>query len=164
MQSFSSWSNQTLRLYHGTTRSRAEAIVIQIDPGKGRSHTDFGTGFYTTSWLPQAISWAKIVATTAHDDAVVVAFDVDRLQLSNLASLYFVRGARDAHDFWSLVNHCRSGGCHYSGTSWYDVVVGPVAASWSGRRIHHKYDQISFHSKIATRILDVSTKEIIDVV
>ncbi len=165
MAKFNSWSNQPIRLFHGTTKTDAINVYRQIDPWKGRTRTDFGTGFYTTSWYEQAKTWAIFVASLLPGESpAVVAFDVDRLDLSVLESLSFVRGCRDAHDYWSLVNHCRLGGCHFPDSCWYDIVVGPVAAwPWTRRKSHLDFDQISFHSLKATSVLDGSRKEIIDV-
>jgi hypothetical protein len=162
---FDKWSNQPVRLFHGTTRVSAEQIYQQVDPFRGRKKTDFGCGFYTTSWFEQARDWAIFLSTTTPGGSpAVITFEVDRLAFSVLETLCFVRGAVDAHDYWALVNHCRKGGCHYASNNWYDIVVGPVAAfPWRRRKTHLDYDQISFHSPKATAILDSSQKEIVDV-
>ncbi|MBA3858304.1 MAG: hypothetical protein C0507_15475 [Cyanobacteria bacterium PR.3.49] len=166
MPKFDPWSNQPIRLFHGTTRTNAERVYKQIDHACGRMRTDFGRGFYTTTWFDQAKSWAINVSNGLRGEKpAVIYFDVDRLELSLLDSLFFVRGASDAEDYWALVNHCRlAGGCHHSTKKWYDVVVGPVTAlAWRKRKTHSGFDQISFHSTKAAAILDKSKKSIIDV-
>jgi len=162
---FDVWTNQPIRLFHGTTKRYAELVTKKVDHTRGRARTDFGTGFYTTTWFDQARSWSIGIATGVPGETpAVVCFEVDRLALSDLEALYFVRGASDAEDYWALVNHCRRGGFHHSSSIWYDVVVGPVAAlPWRKRKTHFDFDQISFHSPQAASILDISTKVIIDV-
>lgn len=85
-------------------------------------------------------------------------FDVNRNDLSGLDGLWFLRGSFDAEDFWSLVFHCRTGGSHQRETPqvWYDIVGGPVAASWRQRLTLHDVDQVSFHTPRAATLLDRS--------
>jgi len=99
----------------------------------------------------------------------VVQFTVDRNKLAELDTVWFVRGSFDADDFWSLVHHCRhAGGDHRRGlmrrkqpVKWYDVVVGPVAASWRQRLAISDADQASFHSAAATGLLNASNPVLI---
>ena len=75
---------------------------------------------------------------------MIVRFDVARDALAALDCLWFVRGGFDVEDYWSLIFHCRQGrAAHGRATKrgWYDVVAGPVAASWRTRLIFHDTDQ-----------------------
>jgi predicted sugar kinase len=96
-----SWTNPVVRLYHGTLRSHAESLVTQgIQAGMGRTRTDFGPGFYTTTLERQAQSWAYEAAERISGDAAaVVMIEMDRDQLAELHTLAFVRGDFDAEDY-----------------------------------------------------------------
>jgi len=48
------WTNARVTLYHGTVQAFTPSLQAGIDPGQGRRRTDFGQGFYTTTWLEQA--------------------------------------------------------------------------------------------------------------
>lgn len=52
------WTNQDLPLYHGTLDRYVSSILSGVDVTKGRAHTDFGKGFYTTTVERQARAWA----------------------------------------------------------------------------------------------------------
>lgn len=154
------WANQLLTVYHGTLDIYVPSILQGVDPDRGRIGADFGPGFYTTTIDRQALSWAWQLAQRRPGSLpAVVRFDIDRDVLATLDSLWFVRGGFDAGDFWSLVFSCREGATGHSRTAnrgWYDVVVGPVAASWRQRLIIHDADQVSFHTARATQVLNVS--------
>jgi hypothetical protein len=156
------WTNQTLLLYHGTIQRNITSVLATINVDRARSTTDFGRGFYTTTIERQARSWAwelsKRTRGAGHLPAVI-RFDVNRDDLAQLECLWFARGNVDAEDFWSLVFHCRSGRPgHARATNggWYDVVIGPVAASWRQRLAVFDADQVSFHTARAARLLDRS--------
>ena len=86
-------------------------------------------------------------------------FDVDRDSLAALQCVWFVRGSFDADDFWSLVFHCRAGEGHHARATnqgWYDVAIGPVAASWRQRLTIYDADQVSFHTGRAATLLNNS--------
>lgn len=158
------WTNQRVTLYHGTVQAFLPAILAGIDLDQGRTHTDFGRGFYTTTWLRQAQSRAWRLSENRKSPPVVVRFDVDREALSALDSLWFVCGSFTADDFWSLVYHCRSGHAHHGrlgNHGWYDLVVGPVVASWKQRLVFAESDQISFHTARAVRVLEASDPRVI---
>jgi hypothetical protein len=58
---------------------------------------------------------------------------------------------------WSLVCYCRTGGVAHGRIpkgGWYDIVVGPVAASWRKRLSIQDADQVSFHTPAAASLLD----------
>lgn len=157
-----SWTNQPLVLYHGTTDVHAETMLRSgIRIGSGRVARDFGRGFYTTTVREQADHWAWQLEAVGTNPAVLEV-TLDRIAFGRLETLAFVRGERDAEDFWSLVAHCRSGaqdhGRRQSG-AYYDVVIGPVAAFWQQRVSMLGADQISFHTSRAQRLLNSSVTE-----
>src|SRR4051812_24465707 len=106
------WTNQYLLLYHGTLNTAVGSILAGVNVGLGRTHTDFGRGFYTTTVERQARAWAWSLSQRSPTGALpaVIRFDVDREQLVALDTLWFVRGNFHADDFWSLVFHCRTTG------------------------------------------------------
>ena len=161
------WTNQNLTLYHGTVDPFAMAIVTgPVLTSRGRTHTDFGPGFYTTTILRQAQMWAaQLAAMKENVAAAVVQLIVPREDLAELDALAFVRGDFHADDFWSLVHHCRQGATdhgrtpiapHYSRL--YDIVYGPVAAFWNQRMAIVDADQVSFHTPRAEAVLNRSTR------
>jgi uncharacterized protein DUF3990 len=163
-----SWTNQWIRLCHGTSTPAATAITTSgVLVSTGRPGTDFGPGFYTTTLERQARFWAWQLwarrvtggpAGAASLAPAVVYADIDRDALAGLDCLAFVRGDFDADDFWSLVVHCRTGGMDHArgsaGKTKYDVVVGPVAAMWQQRTIIAGADQMSFHTPRAQAVLN----------
>jgi hypothetical protein len=152
------WTNQTIRLYHGTTTAHLASIRESgVSVALGNSKKDFGPGFYTTTIERQARSWAWQLSKRRLAIAVVLYADVDRDALAGLDSLAFVRGDFDAEDFWSFVTHCRSGGTGHARSgpgSFYDMVVGPVALAWAQRGLFAGADQISFHTSTAEAVLN----------
>lgn len=159
------WRNGPLILYHGTTNDAATAIK---KPSRVRPHSidfnlckplrDFGRGFYLTTVLKQAKSWAdqKFRQRTASKQVVssaVLRFEVDRDQLAPLLSLCFVTDSAGP-DYWDFVQHCRKGtATHlFQGNKNYDVVFGPVSL---GRQqfVIKDADQVSFHTEVALTIL-----------
>ena len=54
-------NNRYLTLYHGTDLASANKIInSQINLNFCKPLTDFGQGFYTTTYLHQAKNWANI--------------------------------------------------------------------------------------------------------
>lgn len=154
------WANPLLALYHGTVDTYVESILSGIQVSKGLPYTDFGRGFYTTTVERQALSWAwQLSQRRPGTHPAVIRFDVDRDSLASLECLWFVRGSFDADDFWSLIFHCRRGGTGHKRSvtqQWYDVAIGPVAASWRQRLTIYDADQISFHTDRASNLLKQS--------
>ena len=145
------WTNQHLTLFHGTDDVSAKRIASgPVFVGSGKANTDFGPGFYTTTLERQARMWAaQVCVTRSGTTPAVVALSVNRDDLGKLESLVFVRGDFDAEDYWSLVQHCRTGARDHGRAGLrasYDAVFGPVAAFWSQRAIIADGDQISFHT------------------
>jgi hypothetical protein len=166
------WSNQPLILYHGTLQQHRASLVHGITPSRGRSNTDFGTGFHTTTSLIQAKSWAWQAAEVAKlggnptAAGCVLAYRLDREQAAGLESLSFIRGDRDAADFWSLVFHCRQGLAGHGrpgAKAFYDLVYGPVASFWQQRVAMSDADQISIHTSSAARLLIPDSSRNVDV-
>lgn len=154
------WPNPPLLLYHGTLELHVPSLLRGIDLRHSRPRVDFGSGFYTTTNRQQAweLALARAAQRTGNAPALV-RFSVSRDALADLRCLSFVRGDPAADDFWSFVDHQRSGrGSHGSreGGGWYDVVVGPVALDWRARRIRRNGDQLSFHTARAIAPLNES--------
>jgi hypothetical protein len=153
------WSNQPLRLYHGTLEASARSIVSRgVLIAHGRTGRDFGPGFYTTSDAGIAAEWAWALGTKHRGRRIgVVAADLDRDSLATLMWLTFARGDEGAHDFWSFVKHCRAGARHHGrrapGDQRYDAVIGPVAGILK-RACIPGMDQISFHTPAAEAVLN----------
>lgn len=155
-----------------------------IDLARCRVDVDFGRGFYTTSLERQARHWAwqrfsKWKADVRNlgiaNRPVVLRFRVPRYGvpgrgrgLDELNSLHFVLGNYDNDDYWSFVQHCRQSVPADPLTAraalvrdharpphgWYDLVSGPVAASWEQRLALQDADQVSFHTDAAVTILN----------
>jgi uncharacterized protein DUF3990 len=171
------WSNQDLRLYHGTLNVHSQAIKRHVDVTKGRLDSDFGRGFYTTTIRRQARAWSWQLAQDYNANRiarswavpVVIEFRVKREELSRLRCLVFVRGSHDFDDYWSLVHHCRERGTGHIPSQaagpahWYDLVAGPVTALWRTRLAIANSDQFSFHTNVGEDLLDRASKRVIPV-
>jgi hypothetical protein len=156
------WTGQDITLYHGTLAADVSSVLQGVDPTLGGSLKDFGRGFYTTTKLAQAISWATaLVADPQRDVPAVIEFEVSRDELSWLDILFFIRSDRNAVDFWSFVKTCRTMvGDHRrrKKAGWFDVVAGPVTGSWQKQTLIPDSDQISFHTRKVAHLLDSSKK------
>ena len=157
------WTNQNILVFHGTVDTYAPAVLAgPILVSRGRTHTDFGPGFYTTTLMRQAHTWAaQIASTKPGTKPAVIELAIAREDLAGLQSLAFARGDFHAEDFWSLIHHCRKGASDHGRRGLrgsYDVVYGPVAAFWNQRMIIGDADQISFHTPAAEGILNKSAR------
>src|SRR5947209_6134213 len=123
------WTNQDLVLYHGTIDQFEASILARIRVSRGKQFRDFGRGFYTTTNLWQARSWAWQTSQDYSGSIPrVIQLTLGRDALARLDTLWFVRCASDAEDYWSFVHRCRSLGTHHGRAlkrGWYDMVVGP---------------------------------------
>jgi hypothetical protein len=159
------WVNQDLVLFHGTINWFETAILTAIDVRKGLSDRDFGRGFYMTTSLAQARAWAwRTSQRYPGSMPSIVSIAVDRDSLAKLESLSFVRGAVDAHDYWSFVRACRTSGTHHGRSTkqgWYDVVVGPVSRDWLILDAFPDADQFSFHTRRAANLLNRSPRSVV---
>lgn len=155
------WNNQEIVLYHGTLDTHVPSILLHVDLTVCRPLKDFGRGFYTTTNLQQAESWARGLALqTSRTAAAVVRLTVERDELAQLDWLTFVRGSVHAINFWSFVQYCRTvpGDHHRARSGWYDVVAGPVTGTWKKQTIIRDGDQLSFHTSAAVQVLNNSQK------
>jgi len=136
------------------------SILAGVNVHHGRTHTDFGQGFYTTTVERQAQAWAwQLSQRIPGTLPAVIRFNIDRDHLAALQCVWFVRGSVDADDFWSLISYCRTEGGHHARATnhgWYDVAIGPVAASWRRRLTIGDADQASFHTDRAATLLNTS--------
>jgi hypothetical protein len=159
------WNNAPLILYHSTLAIHAKSIEEKVDLSKVDPISDFGKGFYTTTSKQQAKVYSKLLIRKNDDKKVetaIVEFTVDRNLIASLESLSFVRMAKDANDFWNLVEACRKRGqSHKENQAWYDLVIGPVASAFQKRIAWSDYDQVSFHTERAVEILNQSKKRIL---
>jgi hypothetical protein len=159
----STWNNDPIVLYHGCTNQSLRpahkdgiatgSLPHHIDIAFGSPVAEFGRGFYATTSLAQAKSWAntrarRIAARTKSPPptAVVISFDADRNQLSTLEALVFTN---ELGDFWNFVYYCRSGSTPHARQNWprpqYDAVYGPVSI-WPQPLVIKDTDQVSFHT------------------
>jgi hypothetical protein len=156
------WSNQDLVVYHGTVDTFAATIASgKIVVSKGKPHTDFAPGSYTTTPKRQASMWgAQISASRPGTAPAVIELTINRVPLAGLDTLAFVRGDFDAEDFWSFIHHCRKGALDQGRSSpcYYDVVYCQFAAFWNQRMIVANADQISFHTTRAEKVLNSSSR------
>ena len=82
------WSNQDLRLYHGTVDAQARSVLGRHQTGSPKRfdhHSDFGRGFYTTSSVLQARKWARLSQSKSRFPGTrpsVVYFVVSRDEVS----------------------------------------------------------------------------------
>jgi hypothetical protein len=121
------WLDQDIVLYHGTTDVYVQDVLQAVDETRGNPNKDFGRGFYTTTREDKALDWAVSKARVAGGNPAVVRFAVERDDLADLETLFFVRGEPNAVDFWSFVQYCRTvgvGGGHNRlyVAGWYDLV------------------------------------------
>jgi Protein of unknown function (DUF3990) len=156
------WSNDDLTLFHGCTDQSllaqtptGIAVGVKdhgISPFVGSRNPDFGPGFYTTTWLDQAKSWAnvrlKVVAKRSPNArAIVLRIEMKRNDLADLEALVFTN-ERDS--YWPFVRYCRRGGSPHarvgSKQRAYDVVYGPVSLGWQEFVVKDS-DQVSFHTQ-----------------
>lgn len=151
-------------LYHGSTMAVRKPIV-----SRGRGKTDFGKGFYTTTSREQAEKWAQIKRDRMGDEAhaIVSVFELDDAVLNNPA--YHTRHFDGATAEWlDFVVGNRRGEIHHD----YDLIMGPVAndklyatitlyennvldanAAIEQLNTHQLFDQLSFHSTKACKLL-----------
>lgn len=104
-------------LYHGSNVEVNQPRLIKL-----QRELDFGKGFYTTSDLKQAESWAKRTAKRrASGSAIVSVYEIDNAVFSMLNVLKF-----DSSDqkWLKFVTDNRRG---IPSTESWDIIIGPVA-------------------------------------
>ena len=154
-----------MRLYHGSTMT-----VRKPTATRGRTKTDFGKGFYTTTSPEQAEKWARIKKNREgkKEDvrAVVSVFEIDDsiLNSSQYKTMHFDGAAAEWLDF---VVANRRGASHD-----FDMIMGPVAndnlyatislyengtfnvnAAIEQLKTNTLFDQLSFHSPSVCQLL-----------
>ena len=104
-------------LYHGSNVEVASPQLL-----KKQRDLDFGKGFYTTSDLAQAQSWARrTMRVRGTGSALVSCYELDDSRLSDLEVLRFERPDADWLDY--VAANRRGEGPKLD----FDLVVGPVA-------------------------------------
>lgn len=171
------WTNAPLVVFHGCDHLSATAIGTATAPfthgirlSSGAKLTDFGQGFYTTTHLKQAKSWANLRCQSLNVHLgktfgpTVLRFDLDRNLLALLEAACFVTETTNP-DFWDLVTYCRTGFSPHRAVSPtyivagnYDVVYGPVSL-WPQKFVIKDCDQVSFHTPRALGIIPTPTVE-----
>lgn len=104
-------------LYHGSNVEVNQPQLIKL-----QRELDFGKGFYTTSDLKQAESWAKRTAKRrASGSAIVSVYEIDNAVFSMLNVLKF----DSADQKWlKFVTDNRRG---IPSAERWDIIIGPVA-------------------------------------
>lgn len=159
-------NNKELNLYHGTDLNSAEKILKNsINLQYCRKLTDFGQGFYTTTYLHQAKNWANLRClrlsrkkNLSRPVAAILGLKISYNLLSTLKTLCFVtEGSSNQSDYWDLIRNCRTGKKHYQVSSsideYYDVIFGSVSL-WPQTLVIKDCDQISFHTDASIKALN----------
>ena len=106
-----------MKLYHGTNIRFESPKIIQ--PNRA---LDFGAGFYTTTDIEQAKSWAKVVVRrTGSGIPLLNIYELDKNFQDNLKVKRFESPNKDWLDF--VCEHRLN---IYNGDD-YDLIIGPVA-------------------------------------
>ena len=148
-----------MKLYHGSIYKVKHPIAA-----KGRTNTDFGKGFYTTTNFQQAQKWAlrKQTAGGEKAKAIISIYEVDDDLLGK--DKYNIKCFENPDKEWlSFVISCRNSIAHE-----HDIVFGAVAndniyltitmfesgllsaeETIKRLKVNEIFNQISFHSNIA---------------
>jgi hypothetical protein len=164
------WVNDDMVLYHGCSDlslhpANPDGIFVSgaahnISHTASAARSDFGPGFYATTWLHQARNWANaraIKLRPRHPSvrAVVLCMHVARNKFAGLQSLVF---PSDRDNFFTFVRYCRGGGVPHAALEHrdkpYDVVAGPVSITSKQTLVIGGADQVSFHTAAATATID----------
>ena len=109
-----------IQLFHGS-----DVSVENPKVEAGRAKVDFGRGFYLSSLLNQAKSWAKVIASrTRHGKPVLNCYDFDEEMAKNMSGARYKVFKSYDMDWLNYVIDCRRGG---ELQLQYDVVEGGVA-------------------------------------
>ena len=83
------WTDQDIELYHGTLDVEVVSVLSGIDLRACKHLRDFGRGFYTTTNLSKAQSWANDKSLQSSGAApAVIRFIVQRNDLAGLDRLF----------------------------------------------------------------------------
>lgn len=155
-----------MRLYHGSTMTVRKPVL-----SRGRSKTDFGKGFYTTTGREQAEKWAQIKKNREGNNenirAIVSVYEFDETILNSerYNTMHFDGATVEWLDF--VVGNRRGEFTHS-----FDIIMGPVAndklyatislyengvldapAAIEQLKTHQLFDQLSFHSSKACSLV-----------
>lgn len=152
-----------MRLYHGSIM-----VVRTPNVARGRRNTDFGKGFYTTTSYEQAARWARIKRDRQESAKAVVTvyeFDEQLLESPDFNVMHYHGATENWLNF--VIANRRNSSPHD-----YDMVMGPVAndslyvtitmyekgdlsaeAAIVQLRTHTLFDQLSFHTPAALKML-----------
>ena len=145
-----------MKLYHGSN-----VEVRNPNLRYGRSNTDFGKGFYTTTQKEQAERWTeikldrakvgrRIVSVYEIDDALLVNPDLKIREFHGVdeAWLNFVVDSRKGikHDF-DLVFGPVANDKVFTTVNLYESGVLDAPAAIAQLKAYKTYDQLSFHTK-----------------
>ena len=159
-------------LYHGST-----VEIHDIDLNKSARGKDFGKGFYTTTSREQAEKWARIKRDREGGNAraVVSVFEIDDdiLNGRSFNTMHFDGATKEWLDF--VVGNRRGNTKHG-----FDLIMGPVAndklyvtislyengvldaeSAIIQLNTHQLFDQLSFHSTRACKLLTFVKSEVI---
>ncbi|NDV82066.1 DUF3990 domain-containing protein [Bacteroides sp. 51] len=144
-----------MKLYHGSTEQIESPRII-----KSNRFLDFGYGFYTTTSLEQATRWAQIKKQRIQSPkAYVNIYEVDdrfleilpnvqQFPYANEAWLEFIinnRRGQETH-IYDCVKGAVADDTLYETLSLYESGVLSVEDTVKRLRVHHLFDQISFHN------------------
>lgn len=104
-----------LTVYHGT-----DCLFQDIDLRKSLNKRDFGIGFYTTTIVAQAESWARSKKIRNHSKSAYVY--VYEAEIQDMLSVHKHEGL--TAEWLEMVKNNRTYGGLQHG---YDIVIGPVA-------------------------------------
>jgi hypothetical protein len=106
-----------MKLYHGTNIRFEKPQIL-----KSNRALDFGGGFYTTTSMEQAKSWAKaVVKRSSRGDALLNIYDFDETLLSNLNVKHFTSANIEWLDFVA------DNRMNNSFDNNFDLIIGVVA-------------------------------------
>lgn len=150
-----------MKLYHGST-----VIIEHPEIMKGDRFLDFGYGFYTTTNLEQAIRWSRIKKQrTKSEKAIVNVYKVDDLILDSLSVLNFKEPDRKWLEFilnnrrgqvmhpYDLVKGAVADDTLYQTLTLYEAGALSVEETVARLKVHHLFDQLSFHTENALKEL-----------
>lgn len=157
-------------LYHGSN-----VEIKKIDLSLSRKFKDFGTGFYLTTILDQAIERAIAISTRDGGEPIVTSFEFDDSDLSSLKVKKFEKVSIDWAIF--ITNNRNKNFNNYSDElsnhdNKYDIVYGPIAddnvlgsielflndiidSKYLVKKLKYKKlnNQYSFHTKESIKLL-----------
>ena len=148
-----------MKLYHGSLTSVGKPNIEQ-----GRSSTDFGKGFYTTTNFEQAKRWALYKQKNAKREAkaIVNTYEVCDKLLDN--EKYRIKKFDSPNEEWlSFVVNCRKSILHdyeivfgavandkiYATITLYESQVLTAEETVARLKVNEYFNQISFHSQEA---------------